>query len=51
MTPRELFTFAARLRTNLATEQEIAEHVEKIIKRLGLKNCADSYIGGKMYNG
>lgn len=44
MTPRELFAFAARLGTNL-TENQIPGHVEKIIDRLKLKSCADTFIG------
>ena len=47
MTPRELFTFAARLRT-LLNSSEIYEHVKKIGKRLGLQTCLDSMIGGKL---
>lgn len=49
-TPRELFTFAARIRTNLP-EDIIAQKVEKTIARLALTKCADSRIGGFMVRG
>jgi len=44
-TPRELFTFAATIRTSLP-EEMIRKRVENIIVRLGLTACADSRIGG-----
>lgn len=50
MTPRESFTFAARLRTTL-TEDQIPMRVQEIIDRLALNQCADTRIGGVMIKG
>ena len=44
-TPRELFEFAAKLRTNL-NQEEINDRVESIIQRLALNECKDQRIGG-----
>ena len=49
-TPKELLTFAARIRTNL-TAEFIALRVNKIIKRLGLENCEDTVVGGFLRKG
>ena len=38
MTPRELLTFAAKIRTNL-NSIGIEKRVKKILKRLGLEDC------------
>ena len=38
MTPRELLTFAAKIRTNL-NSTGVEKRVEKILKRLGLVDC------------
>lgn len=45
MTPYESFCFAARLRTNLNTEQ-IEKKAMDMIERLQLQACKDTYIGG-----
>ena len=50
MTPRELFVFAARLRTNLEGEN-LYNHVDKILKRLKLLNCQNTIIGGVRIKG
>jgi ABC-type multidrug transport system ATPase subunit len=50
MSPRESFTFAARLRTNL-NEKDIAIRVQEIIERLALTQCADTRIGGVLLKG
>ena len=44
-TPRELLTFAARIRTNL-DPVTISKRVESTINRLGLLSCANTRIGG-----
>ena len=45
MTPYESFCFAAKLRTNLNSE-EIKLKAEQLIQRLQLQNCKNSKIGG-----
>jgi ABC-type multidrug transport system ATPase subunit len=50
MTPRECFTFGARLRTNLDPE-DIQLEVQALIERLGLVGCADARIGGVLLKG
>lgn len=45
LTPRELLTFAARIRTNLG-ETDIQNVVQKIIDRLRLTDCQDTIVGG-----
>ena len=45
MTIKELFTFAAKIRTQL-TDLQIEEKTEIIIRELGLTNCKDQRIGG-----
>jgi ABC-type multidrug transport system ATPase subunit len=45
MTPRELFTFAARLRTRLSGEA-LNDHIDTILKRLRLIPCQNTVIGG-----
>ena len=37
-TPRESFTFAAKLRTNFKGKR-IEQKVDEIVERLGLKDC------------
>lgn len=50
LTPRELLTFAARIRTNLH-EGVISDTVQRILERLGLTTCADTMVGGFMRKG
>jgi ABC-type multidrug transport system ATPase subunit len=45
LTIKELFTFAAKIRTQL-TDLQIEEKTEIIIRELGLTNCKDQRIGG-----
>ena len=49
MTPREIFTFASKLRTSL-NENEIDAHVSAVLKRLRLEMCADTRIGAENFN-
>ena len=49
-TIKELLSFSARIRTHLAPEQ-IEGKVDRVIKRLGLKNCKDHRIGGLFVRG
>ena len=46
MTPRELFTFAAKLRT-LMENKDIPEHINRVARRLGLLGCLDTRIGSR----
>ena len=50
MTPRELFVFAAKLRTNL-NFAEIDDKVEDLLNRLGLVHCQNTKIGGILFKG
>ena len=45
MTPKELLTFAARIKTNL-NEDAVKTRVERTLTRLGLNDCKDTKIGG-----
>ena len=45
LTPKELFTFAARIRLTL-DEAYIEERVERILRRLGLQSCKHTMVGG-----
>lgn len=50
MTPKECFTFAALLRTNLS--QEMLEiKVDDLLHRLGLWHCRNTKIGGVLFKG
>lgn len=49
-TPRESFTFAAKLRTALSPDM-IDNKVNEIIQKLGLTQCADTKIGGVALKG
>eukprot|EP00347_Sterkiella_histriomuscorum_P003988 403362177 len=44
-TPKEVFRYAARFRTDLS-DSEIEERVEILIHRLGLHDCQDRMVGG-----
>ena len=50
MTPKEIFTFAALLRTNLSKEK-IEKKVEDLLTRLGLQQCKNTKIGGVLFKG
>ena len=50
LTPKELFTFAAKIRTNL-DDEAIEEKIGSVISRLGLTQCKDNMIGGWMNRG
>jgi ABC-type multidrug transport system ATPase subunit len=45
LTPKELFTFAAKIRTNL-DQDVIEEKIGNVLTRLGLDSCKDQMIGG-----
>jgi len=45
LTPYELLTFAARMKTNL-DESFVRDRVERILTRLGLQNCKNTMVGG-----
>lgn len=49
-TPRQLFRFAARMRTNLSHE-EVEARVESVIERLGLEGCQNTIFGGPLMRG
>ena len=49
-TPRELFEFAASIRTNMSQE-EIDKMVDETIKIMGLQECCDQLIGGWLRRG
>ena len=51
-TPREAFRFSALLRLpKSASEQQINELVEAMIDALGLRKCANTYIGNVLIAG
>lgn len=50
LTPRELLDFAARLRTTIPSNH-VYEHVNRILRRLGLLNCSDTRIGNVQVKG
>ena len=50
MTPRELLTFSARIKTNL-DEAFIQERVDRILVRLSLTGCKDTMVGGFLRKG
>lgn len=49
-TPRELFTFACQVRTDLSDSQ-IAMRVGSLVSKLGLQACQDTYIGNLLVKG
>ena len=49
-TPRESLRFAARLRTSLKNDQ-IERKIDILLKKLGLKGCQHTLIGGIMEKG
>lgn len=49
-TPRQLLTFAAKMRTNLSAV-ETSERVNNIIERLGLERCQNTIFGGNILRG
>lgn len=50
LTVRESMAFAAKIRTN-CTDDEINTRIDKLIDRLGLKECQDTPIGGPLAKG
>ena len=50
LTPKELLTFAGRIRTNL-DQALIDQRVERILTRLGLQHCKNTMVGGFMIRG
>ena len=47
---KELFEFAAKIRTNL-DDETVAKRIDSVIERLGLNKCADQLIGGWLRRG
>lgn len=50
-TPRECFTFIANMRLTNITRAEKKAKVDEMIEVLGLKKCADTYIGNELIRG
>ena len=51
-TPREALTFSANLRLPADTGAEVIQQlVDRLLKDLGLDNCADTMIGGALIKG
>jgi ABC-type multidrug transport system ATPase subunit len=51
-TPRESIYFSAKLRSPRTTpEKNLKRLVEKMLDELGLKHCADTYVGGALLKG
>ena len=51
-TPREAITFSAKLRLpRITTDEEIEELADRMLAELGLKDCADTMIGGSLIKG
>ena len=50
LTPKELFTFAAKMKTKLS-DDGIQLVVARILRRLGLEGCQDTMVGGFMRKG
>jgi ABC-type multidrug transport system ATPase subunit len=51
-TPREAIAFSAKLRLpRITTDSEIDELADRMLAELGLKDCADTHIGGSLING
>ena len=50
LTPKELLTLAAKIRTNL-DQDAIENKIGRVIERLGLSACKDQMIGGWMNRG
>ena len=50
MTPKELLTFACRMRTCLSSA-EIESRVESLIESLQIQSCQDTYVGDHMIKG
>jgi ABC-type multidrug transport system ATPase subunit len=48
LTPKELLTFAARMRLPQKTSKEREEIILNLIQRLGLEKCADTKVGSVM---
>ena len=51
-TPREAIQFSAKLRLpRVTTDNEIEELADRMLAELGLKDCADTIIGGNLIKG
>ena len=51
-TPREAIRFSAKLRLpRITTDEEIEELTNKMLAELGLRDCADTMIGGDLIKG
>jgi ABC-type lipoprotein export system ATPase subunit len=51
-TPREAIRFSAKLRLpRITTDNEIEELADRMLAELGLKDCADTMIGGSLIKG
>ena len=50
-TPRETFQFVADLRLPHKSEDERKKVVDDLIGVLGLRKCADTYVGNNMIRG
>lgn len=51
-TPREAIAFSAKLRLpKITSDDEIMDLTDKMIDELGLKDCADTMIGGDLVKG
>jgi len=51
-TPRECIKFSAKLRLSRSTtDEEIDRLTERMLEELGLKKCADTFVGGPLLKG
>lgn len=51
-TPKEAISFSAKLRLpKITSDDEIKDLTDKMILELGLKDCADTMIGGELVKG
>ena len=50
MNPKELLTFAAKMKTSM-NDEAIEMVVERILRRLGLQECKNTRVGGFMKKG
>jgi len=51
-TPREAIIFSAKLRLpRITTDEEIDDLADRMLDELGLKDCADTMIGGSLIKG
>lgn len=50
-TPQETFKFITDMRLPFKTEEEKIALVDSMIESLGLRKCADTYIGNSLIRG